>query len=333
MEFPEGYVPRPARIEDAEAIALMMNAHAQAYMHRDVTSGEDLGRQMQMPGIDMARDSCLVESPSGEIAGIGFAFAFEPFVQVHSIGVVALDYRGNGLGSAILDWIEDRARAAVERAAPGTRVVLDQGMDEREVDGRRLLESRGYEAVRHFWKMLIEMDEPPATPIWSEGIRLSVYDPKDDLEAAFHAGRDAFRDHWGHVDSPVEEGLQRLRHRIATDPDFDPTLRFLAWDKDEISGVCYANPKDGTDRSTGYITTVGVRRPWRRRGIALALLLHTFGEFYRRGIRRVALHVDAASLTGATRLYERAGMRVGELAHAYEKELRSGVDLSTQSVP
>ncbi len=82
----------------------------------------------------------------------------------------------------------------------------------------------------------------------------------------------------------------------------------------------------------GYVHTLGVRRPWRRRGIALALLHHSFGEFFNRGKSKVSLHVDAKSLTGATRLYEKAGMHVDRLSHNYEKELRPGKDLSTQSV-
>ena len=61
---------------------------------------------------------------------------------------------------------------------------------------------------------------------------------------------------------------------------------------------------------------------------ALALLHHSFGELYRRGKRKVGLEVDAQSLTGATRLYEKAGMRVDRQYDVYEKELRSGRDLS-----
>lgn len=82
----------------------------------------------------------------------------------------------------------------------------------------------------------------------------------------------------------------------------------------------------------GYVHTLGVRRDWRRRGIALALLRHSFGKFYRRGVCKVSLHVDAKSLTGATRLYEKAGMHVDRQSHHYEKELRPGKDLSTRSV-
>ena len=64
-----------------------------------------------------------------------------------------------------------------------------------------------------------------------------------------------------------------------------------------------------------------MRRPWRRRGLGLALLLRSFGQFYERGQRRVALSVDSDNPSGATRLYERAGMRVEREEVLYEKEL------------
>jgi hypothetical protein len=62
------------------------------------------------------------------------------------------------------------------------------------------------------------------------------------------------------------------------------------------------------------------------------MLHHTFGQFYQRGTRKVGLDVDAQSLTGATRLYEKAGMHVARREALYEKELRPGVELSTQSL-
>jgi hypothetical protein len=64
----------------------------------------------------------------------------------------------------------------------------------------------------------------------------------------------------------------------------------------------------------------------------MALLRHAFGAFYRRGQPKVGLGVDADSLTGATRLYERAGMRVSERIARFEKELRPGTILSTQAL-
>ncbi len=82
----------------------------------------------------------------------------------------------------------------------------------------------------------------------------------------------------------------------------------------------------------GWVSPLSVRSPWRRRGIGLALLHQTFSEFYRRGTPKVALYVDSQNLSGATRLYERAGMHVVQLHHQYEKELRPGTELRTQSI-
>ncbi len=92
------------------------------------------------------------------------------------------------------------------------------------------------------------------------------------------------------------------------------------------------HPKTAEDPEMGWVDSLGMRRPWRRRGLALVLLHHSFGEFYRRGKCKVGLEVDAQSLTGATRLYEKAGMHVDRQYANYEKELRPGGDLSTQSL-
>jgi ribosomal protein S18 acetylase RimI-like enzyme len=72
----------------------------------------------------------------------------------------------------------------------------------------------------------------------------------------------------------------------------------------------------------GWVRNLGVRRGWRGRGLARALLQHAFGAFYARGCTTIGLGVDAQSPTGATRLYQRAGMRVTEEYETYEKMLR-----------
>jgi ribosomal protein S18 acetylase RimI-like enzyme len=103
-------------------------------------------------------------------------------------------------------------------------------------------------------------------------------------------------------------------------------------DNGNAAGVLLAELRTAGDPELGYVDVLGVRRPWRQRGIGLALLQHSFREFYRRGTHKVCLGVDTESLTGATRLYEKAGMRVARRYVDYQKELRPGVDLSTQSI-
>jgi ribosomal protein S18 acetylase RimI-like enzyme len=109
---------------------------------------------------------------------------------------------------------------------------------------------------------------------------------------------------------------------------------FVVLDGDQVAGLCLCQPTVDDEPGMGWVTTLGVRRPWRRQGLGTALLLHSFGEFYRRGIFKAGLGVDAESLTGATRLYTNAGMRPepGKQWSLYEKELRPGVDLRTLSV-
>ena len=119
---------------------------------------------------------------------------------------------------------------------------------------------------------------------------------------------------------------------IESKEEFDPTVWFLAMEGDEIAAVCLCAPRMGDNPEMGVVDELAVRRPWRRRGLGTALLHHAFGEFYHRGHKQVGLGVDAESLTGATRLYEKAGMRVAQQFARYEKELRPGKELGTQSV-
>src|SRR4029079_12656768 len=106
------------------------------------------------------------------------------------------------------------------------------------------------------------------------------------------------------------------------DPEFDPTLWPIALDRlsGEVAGFSLNRYRMGI----GWIRTLGVRRRWRKRGLGEALLLHSFDEFYKRGTKTIGLGVDAQSPTGATRLYQRAGMHVAAEYVIYEKELRLG---------
>ncbi|MBN1858433.1 GNAT family N-acetyltransferase [Candidatus Bipolaricaulota bacterium] len=334
MNLPEGYAVRSATLDDANALSALLNTYMEAVAGRAIVSAESVHRQLGMPGIDCAEDTRVVVAPNKELAAFAAALHVAPHVQVSGVAVVAIPHQGKGIGSELLGWIEERGARAVEMAPMGCRVSLIQGLNENEAAAKALLAAHQYQSVRHFWRMSVEFAANGALqePRWPEGISVSTLDPAKDLEASLRAARDAFRDHWGHVETPEKEALERMRHRIENDPDFDASLRFLAREGSEIAGVCYARPKDGTDSTTAYIETLGVRRPWRRRGLAEALLRHTFRVCHRRGLGKVALDVDAASLTGATRLYEKVGMHVSELTHAYEKELRAGEELATQDL-
>jgi GNAT superfamily N-acetyltransferase len=121
---------------------------------------------------------------------------------------------------------------------------------------------------------------------------------------------------------------------METDDIFDPSLWNLALADGQVVGTALNYPYVDDDHDMGWVGTLGVVREWRRRGLALALLHHSFQEFYRRGKRKVGLGVDAESLTGATRLYLKAGMHPDPKREwsLFEKELRPGQELGTESV-
>jgi mycothiol synthase len=232
-------------------------------------------------------------------------------------------YRGQGLGSHLLALVEQRAAELVPLAPPDAQVTLSGWCYSANQAAKQLLEAAGFVCNRHTWAMAIELPDPPAPPAWPAGITLRPFVAERDARAVFEADEEAFQDHWGYLPNTFENWYRR---RIASDDNFDPSLWFIAMDGEEIAGMTLC----GYYLQDGIVNILGVRRPWRRHGLGLALLHHAFGEFYRRGTRKVTLGVDSQNLTGATRIYKRAGMYIELSYDQYEKELRPGVDPSTR---
>jgi mycothiol synthase len=219
-------------------------------------------------------------------------------------GRIWIDIGGHP-SAAILDWAEERA------AAKGHRLI--SGAWSSNEDVLRELERRGYELVRHSLRMAIDLGEPTPEPDWPEGIEVRTLRDGDG-RAFYEAQQETFADSW----EPVEETFEEWSHWLLDTPSFDPGLWFLAVEGEETAGYAICNPRSG-DPETASVRLLGVRRPWRRRGLGRALLLHAFAEFRRRGFRRAGLGVDAESLTGAHKLYESVGMSVERRFDIYEK--------------
>ncbi|MGH2487978.1 MAG: GNAT family N-acetyltransferase [Ktedonobacterales bacterium] len=304
---------RAPAFEDAEAVfALDEICAATEYGTPDVRLS-DLRAHWRLPGTDLARDCWLVTAPDGTVVGYARLWFFA-HIRFYSYLLVHPDYRDKGVGERLLALVEERARELlVETPGEGRMVILDEA-NEPNVWAARLLEEQGYRAIRSHLRMQVAMDEPPTEPAIPAGLTLRAMVLGQEDRAVWAANNEGFADHWNFKPIPYETWA----HFTVDNPDFDPTLCFLMMDGDQIAGMAQCERVG----DLGWVNDLSVRKPWRRRGIALTLLRNAFAEFYRRGLPTVALGVDAESTTGAPQLYARAGMRPSRRKLIYEKVLR-----------
>lgn len=333
LELPEGFTARGATMNDVEQAMQLFNRWSRSVIRRDEFADiQSIREEWTAPGVDPAEDIRLIFGPNGELVGhIEVWTNRNPLVHPELWGRLDPDYEDLGIGTWMLRWAEQRALQALPSVPAGLRFAPHVGNYRQAEKAKKLFEDLGYQHIRSMYHMVIEMDGPVPEPELPEGITLRTYNPGTDAEALYRAEQDAFRDHFGFVEEPFEEGLQRQKRRLEHE-GFDPTLYFLAMDGDEIAGINLCRPHSFYDPDRGWVRSLGVRRSWRKRGLGLALLRHSFNEFYRRGKRKVGLGVDAQNLTGALRLYENAGMHVDQAYDHYEKELRPGTEIRVQSL-
>jgi mycothiol synthase len=315
--LPQGFVIRGARMEDVQAVAQLILEVCMADGDPTVAmTPEELAREWKSPDYELEKNTWVVETADGCIVGYEEFNNDYAHASLRGDGYVHPEYKGHGIGTTMLRMLEARARGEMQLAEPDLRVFIRNGMMIGDIASRQLHEAEGYRPIRFSWRMEIKLEEPPRAPIWPTEIELRPFVLEEHNHALFEADEEAFSDHFGHTPSTFDH----WQHHMSGREDFDPSLWFLAWDGDEIAG--YSLCRYRMDK--GWVGTLGVRRPWRKRGLGEALLLHSFGEFYRRGMRTIGLFVDAQNPTGATRLYKKAGMQVAAEYVFYEKELRSG---------
>ena len=270
----------------------------------------------------------FVRDRDGALVGAGWVDTLSPYVETSARGRVAPHRLGQGIGSFLLDWQTAVARERVAMAPDGARVALVAFADPDHEPSAALLTDRGFDIVRFFLEMYVGFDQrPPAPPPLPDGLRLAVYDPDTDLGRVFGAVDEAFRDHFGYVERPRDEEFARFSSFMEI-ASFDPDLAWMVLDGDEVVGVNICLGDHEGDSTIGYVGNLAVRRRWRGRGLATTMLAVCFDEFARRGKVGAALHVDADSRTGATRLYESVGMREVHREALYELELRPGKNLT-----
>ena len=285
---------RPPREDEFDAMLELMNAHQlAAHGEADVTA-DDLRSWLTSPSVDVARDIRVLER-DGRLIGYADVDATRDEPPLWWCDVkVAPDVAADSVLPELVAWLD-------ERAARGRLRVWTADGDARIVDTFAAL---GFAATRHSYRMEIDLAGDEREPAWPDGI--TVRSATDEQHRLVY---DAVVEVWQDTNDPVDETFEEWAHWTVESPSSDRSLWFLAFADDELVAfsICRQDP---VDPNAGYVSLLGVRRPWRRLGLGEALLLHSFAEFRRRGYTRGTLGVDASSVTGATWLYERAGMSV-----------------------
>jgi mycothiol synthase len=285
---------RPPRDDEFDAMLELMNAHQLAAFGEADYTADDLRTWLTTPYVEIDRDIRVLER-DGRL--IGYADA-DPTREEPPLWWcdVKLDPEVDAaeVVAELVAWLE-------ERAVEGRLRVWTSEDDTRIVSAFTAL---GFEPVRHSYRMEIDLAGDPRAPVFPADVSVRTATAED-----HRAVYDAVVEVWQDTNDPIDETFEEWAHWHVERDSYDPALWFLALAGDELAGfsICRTDP---VDPQAGYVNLLGVRRAWRRQGLGEALLLRSFAAFRQRGLTRGTLGVDASSVTGATRLYERAGMRV-----------------------
>jgi mycothiol synthase len=287
---------RPLVDEDAPTVAALISAEEERLYGRP---GRLTGADILM-FLQWSKESWVWEDDGRMVASASYGVHGD---AASIRGIVA--EKGRGLGTEIVE------RGEAFAGAEGTKKI-QAGAPEPDAGARALFESHGYREVRRFYEMAIELTKEPAAPVLPAGLVLDEL-REDEYEAFYDVLNEAFAEHWEWHPDPYDEWLERRKgqHRDEHGP-----VWFVVRDGDELAAV---TRNDVSVAGGGYVGAIGVRPAWRGQGLGKALLLRTFGEFWRRGTTRVTLDVDSENATGAVALYERVGMHVDSCGVAFEK--------------
>jgi ribosomal protein S18 acetylase RimI-like enzyme len=308
---------------DYPHMAAVIGASADADGIERADSAEDIAAAYaHLSNSDPARDMIFAEI-DGEVASYGRGWWQEepdgPYIY-GLVGFLAPAWRRMGIGRAMLRWLEARLRE-VAADHPQQRPKFFQAFTDLSAVGLvALLESEGYAPVRYGHEMVRpSLDDIPDFPL-PDGLVVRPALPEH-YRAIWEADFEAFRDHWGYT-SPTEKDYQAWVNNKAF---FQPEMWQIAWDTatNEVAGQVKAfihrDENEKYNRRRGYTEGISVRRPYRRRGLARALIARSLRDQRDRGMTESALGVDSENQTGATRVYEDCGFRAVKRSAIYRK--------------
>lgn len=299
---------RPATADDIDAIHATVAAADRVDHPSWVTPREDIADIFELSHVDPARDTLLAVTAEGDVVGYGWAMlhpSTDEERHAYLQGTVHPGFRRRGIGTVLIGWLHARTRAQLAEAGSDAPAAIFQYVDEGNADAATLGERLGLRTERWFSSMqrdLARPIDPPATPA---GVEVVAYTP-DRAEDVRQARNDAFRDHWGSLESPPERWAQ-----FVEGPFLRPDLSALALVDGRVVAFCLASVNEEDWAALGaphaYIDLIGVVRDQRGRGLAPVVIARSLQAAHEAGLEQIVLDVDTESKTGANTLYERLG--------------------------
>lgn len=327
------YTIRPTEATDFDAVLGLHHAWEASINGRALTTAEELQQEWDDPDFELDKSTRVAFDQAGRLVGYCQVGHEKEMPVRPGIGVMLdpdnIDF---ALGLALFQWGEAELQRVFPLVPDHAKVTLTSATDSRRTDFLPLYELAGLKPSGQIWqKMLITMEAKPEEADLDPAVTIVTGDVFNDNRAVYNAHQDSFRDHRNFVARDREQGFKRWTYWLVEDErTYDPSLWFLAIIDGRIAGLALCETLNTNYPDEGYVAILGVLPAYRGRGIAKYLLVHAFREYWERGMRKVGLMVDGSSITGADKLYLKAGMQVDKAYATYEKVLRDGEELSVQ---
>ena len=155
----EGYRVRPSKMDDLEEAVNLYNICSHTFLGSDECRPDEIQQEWELPAFDLESATRVVLSPGGSLVGYIEVWDIkDPPVNIYIWGRVHPDWENKGIGRAMMEWGENRAREAISRTPDHARVVMRSFVFSMYFYGVRLLEDVDMWLIRHAYRMRIDFD-------------------------------------------------------------------------------------------------------------------------------------------------------------------------------